>query len=84
MDDYLPGDNCTIKPTDFDSAYGFARHLIDLSKDKGCYNHCHRWRTKPSRKGFIEIVEIDSTPPVLRLCHKINEIMSPMAGRAAR
>lgn len=58
---------------------------IDVSKDKACYDNCHRRRTKPSfRKGFIEIVEIDSTPPVLRLCYKIHEITPPMVERVVQ
>ncbi len=73
IDQYLPGDNCIINASDYASGADLAKHLISLSQDKEAYESYLTWKKLPLKESFLDLVKIEETPPLRRLCAKIVE-----------
>jgi hypothetical protein len=79
IDEFLPGDNCIIKVSDFADAGELARFLLELSQDAQKYARYLAWKTEPYRQSFLDLVHLHNTQPLRRLCHEIIELSSPEA-----
>jgi Glycosyltransferase family 10 (fucosyltransferase). len=75
VDEYLPGDNCIIKVSDYPTTEALADHLIALTRDHQEYEKYLTWKTKPFRESFLNLLEPGRTPVLRRLCTKISEII---------
>lgn len=73
IDQYLPGENCIIKAEDFPTAADLAKHLLALAQDKDAYESYLSWKKLPLKKNFLDLIKIEETPPIRRLCAKISE-----------
>lgn len=74
VDEYLPGNGCIIKVSDFSSAADLARHLLELSDDRPAYAKYFAWKNEPLKQSFLDMVSAEEIPPLRRLCEKINAI----------
>lgn len=74
VDEYLPGNNCIIKVSDYPSAADLASHLLDLSKDIERYESYLAWKKEPLRETFLELARTQEAPALRRLCARIFEI----------
>jgi len=74
IDDYLPGDRCIIKVSDFSNAKDLARYLISLTKNQTEYENYLAWKQKPLRQSFLDLLASEHIPPLRRLCLKIAEL----------
>ncbi len=46
VDEYLPGNNCIIKATDFANGADLAKFLLELSSDRQRYSEYLKWKKK--------------------------------------
>ncbi|MGB8352716.1 MAG: glycosyltransferase family 10 [Chthoniobacteraceae bacterium] len=73
IDAYLPARKCIIKAGDFAGPRELAQYLLMLKKDRAEYRSYLAWKNEPLQKSFLDLVRLDETPPLRRLCYKIME-----------
>ncbi len=78
VDDYLPGNNCIIKATDFANGADLAKFLLEVSADRQRYSEYLKWKNEPLRPDFLTLVHERDEEPLRRLCAKLLE-WKPMA-----
>ena len=76
IDDYLPGNKCIIKVSDFSDPLDLARYLISLSKNQKEYRSYLAWKREPLRQSFLDLIQPMHTPPLRRLCHKLADVLN--------
>ncbi|HEY9777015.1 MAG TPA: glycosyltransferase family 10 [Planktothrix sp.] len=71
VDEFLPGENCIIKVSDFSTTQELAQYLLALAQDQNAYDSYFEWRRKPLKQSFMDLIEPEYTPSLRRLCQKL-------------
>jgi len=80
VDDYLPGNKCIINASDYGNAADLAQHLLEIANDKTTYESYLAWKNEPIKQSFLDLVRLEETPPLRRLCAKIQELKASNRG----
>jgi hypothetical protein len=80
IDEYLPGNKCIIKTSDFADGAELAGFLLELSADRTRFEEYLSWKKEPLKENFLCLVNSQSVPPLRRLCQNLLEI-KPLSSR---
>jgi hypothetical protein len=71
IEDFVPGDHCFIKVSDFAGPRELAEYLLMLDRDDEEYARYFDWKQAPLRPKFLEMVAAYGSDPKTRLCAKV-------------
>jgi len=69
VDEFMPADHCLINGDDFTGPAELAAYLHRLAADQKAYDAYLGWKQKPFRPAFVNLIESQGEPPLVRLCH---------------
>lgn len=72
VDDFAPAHHCYIDAADFSGPEALARRLTGLTDE--AYEEYLVWKERPLRPSFLELLEEQRTPPLVRLCDRVREL----------
>jgi hypothetical protein len=65
--DLAPGERCYVDVRDFTGPRDLARRLRSLARDETAYSEYLKWKDRPYRQPFVDLVRETSEHPFLRL-----------------
>jgi alpha-1,3-fucosyltransferase 10 len=72
-----PADDCYVDASRFESPRVLAAHLMALARDEEAYAALLRWRERPLRTQFLEMVEQVRRPSFQRLADLLRKLGAP-------
>jgi hypothetical protein len=81
--DFAPGERCYIDVRDFAGPRDVARHLLSLSTDESSYEEHLKWKDRPYRQSFLDLVNGTTEHAFTRLARRILELRTATAPSAS-
>ena len=75
IEDFSPGENCFIDASKWDSAESLATYMLELSNNEQLYQSYFKWRERPLKKKFSDLLNLKREHEFVRLCNRIEEML---------